>query len=104
MTNTERAQICEDKVLNPKFNTKLLNVSLQILFQSNRKFQDERLFWFEYRQKQGTYLPQSNGPIFRKARDLSSVKQGTYLPQSKGPIFRKAPKPAVMPSHLLFDG
>jgi hypothetical protein len=49
MTNTEMAQICYDKVLNHKFNTQLLKVSLQILFQSNEKFQDERLFWFECR-------------------------------------------------------
>ena len=36
------AQICDDIVLNPKFSTQLFNVSLQILFQSNDKFQDER--------------------------------------------------------------
>jgi hypothetical protein len=60
MTNTEIKQICDDIVLNPKFNTQLFNVGLQILFfQSNDKFQDKRLFWFECRQNQGTYLPQS---------------------------------------------
>jgi hypothetical protein len=59
MTNTEMAQICDDIALNPKFSTQLFNVSLQILFQSNDKFQDKRIFWFECRQKQKTYIPQS---------------------------------------------
>ena len=53
-------QICDDIVLNPKFNTHLFNVSLQFFFfQSNDKFQDERLFWFECQQKHGTYLSHS---------------------------------------------
>ena len=39
--------------------SQISNSVCKFLFQSNDKFQDERLFWFECRQKQGTYLPQS---------------------------------------------
>jgi hypothetical protein len=67
-------QICDDIVLNPKFNTQLFNVGLQILF--------------------------SNLTINSKTEDYFGSNAG----RSKGPIFPKAPKPAVKPSHLLFDG
>ena len=74
MTNKEITQICDDIVLNPKFNTQLFNVSLQILF--------------------------SNPMINSRTKD----NFGLNASRKKGPILPKAPRPAVMPSHLLFDG